>query len=207
LVLLDPGQGGNNDPGVRAGGLDEADLTLDLAKRLGAVLAAAGCRIDYTRDSAVGVSQEARAKLANSLRPACMISLHYNFSFSPAARGWRIFVPPAQGSARALPEGMGPVLLAWDQAQAQAGGLSHELGMALSAALESGAGQKRGVQMLRLAPFHGVSVPVALVEVGFLSQPEELKKAQDAAARQALAQRLALGVRAYLGDRGLLGGR
>jgi N-acetylmuramoyl-L-alanine amidase len=207
LVLLDPGHGGD-DLGVRVEGTDEATLALDLAKRMGAALAASGCQVAYTRDSASGVSQEARARLANSLRPACMVSLHYNFSFSPAAHGWRVFVPPAQGAAKALPgQGENLVLLSWDQAQAQAAGLSHELGAALSAALDSGSGPKRGVQVLRLAPFRGVSVPVAVVEAGFLSQPEELKQARDEAARQALALRLAAGVQAYLRAHGAAGGR
>jgi N-acetylmuramoyl-L-alanine amidase len=207
LVLLDPGHGGD-DLGVRVGGTDEASLALDLAQRLGAALAAGGCQVAYTRDSASGVSQEARARLANRLRPACMVSLHYNYSFSPAARGWRVFVPPAQGRAVALPgQGENLVLLAWDQAQGQAAALSHDLGAALAAALETGASAKRGVQVLRLAPFRGVTVPVALVEAGFLSQPDELKQARDQAARQALALRLAAGVQAYLRGRGFPGGR
>jgi N-acetylmuramoyl-L-alanine amidase len=207
LVLLDAGHGGD-DLGVRVDGTDEASLALDLAKRLGAALEAGGCRVAYTRDSASGVSQEARARMANSLHPACMVSLHYNFSFSPAARGWRVFVPPAQGKALALPgQGENLVLLSWDQAQSQSAALSHELGAALSAALDGGSGPKRGVQVLRLAPFRGVSAPVAVVEAGFLSQPEELKQARDEASRQALALRLAAGVQAYLHAHAATGGR
>ena len=47
-VLIDPGHGGK-DPGTHHNGIKEKTLTLDIAKRVGALLSARGIKVRYTR--------------------------------------------------------------------------------------------------------------------------------------------------------------
>lgn len=49
-VLIDPGHGGK-DPGTHHNGIREKDLTLDISKRVGAILSSRGLNVRYTRRS------------------------------------------------------------------------------------------------------------------------------------------------------------
>ncbi len=92
-IVIDPGHGGNADPGVVVpeGSLrwTEADLVFDLAARLEGRLAAAGMRVHLTRGphaSAV-MSGAERATLANSLSADLLISLHLDGHDNELAEG------------------------------------------------------------------------------------------------------------------------
>ncbi|MFB9360792.1 N-acetylmuramoyl-L-alanine amidase [Actinoplanes nipponensis] len=92
-IVIDPGHGGAEDPGVIVpdGPLrwTEADLAFDFANRLEGRLLAAGMRVHLTRgpSPARPMTSQERASLANSLGADLFISLHLDGQESPAADG------------------------------------------------------------------------------------------------------------------------
>jgi N-acetylmuramoyl-L-alanine amidase len=96
-IVIDPGHGGADDPGVTVpdGPLrwSEADLAYDLASRLEGRLAACGMRVHLTRGPhpAAEVSSLQRAQLANDLGADLLISLHIDGHANPEADGVAAF--------------------------------------------------------------------------------------------------------------------
>ncbi|GAA2495256.1 N-acetylmuramoyl-L-alanine amidase [Winogradskya humida] len=92
-IVIDPGHGGADDPGVVVpdGQLrwNEADLVFDIATRLEGRLAAAGMRVHLTRGKtpAQPMTGQERAALANSLGADLLISLHLDGQETPTADG------------------------------------------------------------------------------------------------------------------------
>ncbi len=92
-IVIDPGHGGPDDPGVVVpdGPLRwiEADLAFDIALRLEGRLAAAGMRVNLTRgpNPAETLTNRDRAKLANDLGADLLISVHLDGHHNPEADG------------------------------------------------------------------------------------------------------------------------
>jgi N-acetylmuramoyl-L-alanine amidase len=85
-VVLDPGHGGH-DPGAMGRGLNEADLTLDVALRLETLLLAEGLEVVLTRRTDVYVPLEERTAIANRESADLFLSIHANASRNAAAQG------------------------------------------------------------------------------------------------------------------------
>ena len=86
-VVIDAGHGGH-DPGAQANGLNEAELTLDVAARLGRLLQKQpGVEVVMTRDTDVFVPLEERTAIANREGADLFLSIHANASRNPKARG------------------------------------------------------------------------------------------------------------------------
>lgn len=87
VIVLDPGHGGARPGTVSLYGLREADVNLDVARRLAARLRAAGATVHLTReadvdvgpaDSPLAVDLAARAALADSVGADLFVSIHHN---------------------------------------------------------------------------------------------------------------------------------
>jgi N-acetylmuramoyl-L-alanine amidase len=182
-ITLDAGHGGT-DEGVRgAGGAKEKDVTLAMARRIkAAVEAQLGIRVLMTRDDDRNVPLEDRTAVANNNKANLFISLHANASLRPATSGATIyyaaFDSAAIPSARVdrLPTFSGGVreieLVAWDQAQ------THHLDQSLAFAtmLEERLRDRaplRGVDRAPLGVLESANMPAVLIEIGFLSNPEQ----------------------------------
>ena len=86
-IVIDPGHGGY-DPGARAGALIEAELVLDIAKRLEQRLKAhPNLEVVLTRRTDEYVPLEARTSLAKRVGADLFLSIHANASQKPNARG------------------------------------------------------------------------------------------------------------------------
>lgn len=191
-VLLDPGHGGA-DAGVQAAGLKESELTLLLARDVAEALKARGVTSQLTRDSDQGLSLSARVRLANSLKPVALLSLHLNSSYSQGATGPRLFVP-GEGPVD------DPVAPLWAQAARLRAKDSKALGLALARAL--GVVAPRPVQTLKMGLFRGLAVPACVVEVGFAGDAALAAAMKDDAQRKALAGRLASGLARFVRGEG-----
>lgn len=75
LLVIDPGHGGY-DQGIALKELKEKDLSLALAKDLGAVLAKKGLTVFLTRKTDQPLSLQERISFASSKKPDLFISLH-----------------------------------------------------------------------------------------------------------------------------------
>ncbi|MFZ3590424.1 N-acetylmuramoyl-L-alanine amidase [Bacillus sp. DJP31] len=76
-VFLDPGHGGH-DPGAIAGGYEEADLNLAVAKKVQSLLVGRGYQVYMSRDNDTYVSLIDRPQMANHLDADIFISIHHN---------------------------------------------------------------------------------------------------------------------------------
>ena len=86
-IVIDAGHGGH-DPGAKANGLTESELTLDIALRLQKLLLKQpGVDVVMTRATNVFIPLEERTKIANREQADVFLSIHANASRNVRARG------------------------------------------------------------------------------------------------------------------------
>jgi N-acetylmuramoyl-L-alanine amidase len=99
VIVIDPGHGGA-DPGAVAGGVREKDLNLAYGLTLAGELARRGVPVLMTRDADSATTLAERARIANAANARSYVSVHFNASTNPAARGlWLIHAKGAPGGA------------------------------------------------------------------------------------------------------------
>jgi N-acetylmuramoyl-L-alanine amidase len=204
VVALDAGHGGSNLGAVADGGLLEKDVTLALARRVGARLERAGdVRVVMCRDRDVLVPIRARSRCAAAAGADLFLSLHANATppgVAPGSqRGFEIYVLPPEDveddatlAALGAPGAPGVwashiVRAAASRSAAAARAVDRRLRGAL------GAGLARGVRQTGAAldVLRGVGAPAVLVEVGFLDSPLDRPVLSSAAGRERIAEALA----------------
>ncbi len=177
-VLLDPGHGGE-DPGLRAEGFWEKDLTLDLARKVAALLP--GARLTRTQDQTLPL----KARLEAAKGASVFVSLHVR----PGA-GIRIYLPErpttplaqnAPGLLQRAPEDRARLLKAF-------AGDPRALGELLTQTL---AGRGLPAEILQGPYALGVPGAAVLLEVG----AERLKTGEG---RLTVAKAVAEAIRRYL---------
>ena len=218
-VVIDPGHGGDKEGAVSADGAREKDVTLQIARRLAARLKHQGARVILTRTSDSPVPLAQRAALANAERADVFVSIHLNSMPAPArsrARGVETYFLSADASdasATAVAARENADRLAgepeMDPSDAVAGILSSledtaNLSESSRLAYEvherivrSAAAEDRGVKQ---APFYvlaGARMPAVLVEVGFLSHPDEAARLRTPRHQERIAQGIAEGISAW----------
>ncbi len=91
-VVIDAGHGGSDPGAIGPTGLREADVTLDVARRLAEQLSTRyGVQVAMTRDQNVFVPLEQRAAHANGTTADLFVSIHCNAANNREARGIAIF--------------------------------------------------------------------------------------------------------------------
>lgn len=189
-IVIDPGHGGD-DVGVRsAKGVEEKQVTLDIARRLRTMVEnRLGLRVILTRDDDRALGLDDRAAVANNGKANLLISLHVNGSRVPDQSGAEVFhlqldresadvVRAATNEGAALPAIGGGMrrldLIPWDLAQARHLDESSVLAGVLQEELQ------RQVPMsghpIRQAPMRllaAANMPAALVEVAYLTNPQQ----------------------------------
>ena len=189
-VVIDPGHGGA-DHGVRGtGGHAEKGVALAMARRLKAALEARlGVRALLTREGDAALGLDERAAVANNNKADIFISLHANASVRPAASGVQVYYlslgeygEEAQRAATAPQEAL-PVfgggtrdieVVPWRFAQARHTERSATLARTIEAALrERVPMSSRALQQAPLRVLVGANMPAVLVEVGFMTNPDQ----------------------------------
>jgi N-acetylmuramoyl-L-alanine amidase len=201
-ITIDPGHGGD-DVGARGGnGAVEKDLTLAVARRLKALVEGRlGIRVLMTREDDRSIPLNERIALANNNKADVFISLHANASPRPAAGGASIYVAAFDArdktQATLTPERV-PVfggglrdieLVLWDFAQSRYIEQSAELARIVEESLRGRVGVE--VRPVERAPFRvleSANMPAVLIEMGFLSNPDQEKVLGGAAFQTAFAQ-------------------
>jgi len=176
-ILLDPGHGSSADLGSRGGtGYPEKDVTLILAKLLRAELENYGAEVILTRKLDDDILPGARAEMIERQQPTLALSLHYN-------------ALPDQGDAENT-QGIG---MFWYHAQSQP--LAQFLHDYLTTKLNR---KSYGVFWNNLALVRPTVSPSILLELGFMTHPEEFEWITDAIAQKQLAKILAAGIYTWL---------
>lgn len=175
FIVLDPGHGGRDGGGRGRAGTKEKDVVLDIAKRTAAHLRRKDVKVTLTRDGDRYLNPEKRARISNALSPDMFVSLHTNSYRLPSASGIETWV-----LARKLVRSKG--------AACKSRTLAKVLQRALVKAMPS---RDRGVREGYYKVLRYSKVPAALVEIGFISNPEEERKLADPKWREKIAEALA----------------
>ena len=216
IVVLDAGHGGSEEGAKGPAGLFEKDATLALEKTMQEVLARHGYRVVPTRTTDATVSLEDRAASANGAKADVFVSLHANASRSPSAHGTEVYYLSLDASDRAAallaesenkaagtPTAEEPAarknaagrdldLILWDLAQNQHLAASERLAEIIQADFNRLLGvATRGVKQAPFRVLIGVNAPAVLVEVAFITNPEEEKKLASEEFRRQTAETLA----------------
>ena len=221
-IVIDPGHGGE-DAGARGpSGVQEKTITLEVARRLRALIEARlGIRVILTREDDRAVRADERAALANNSKADLFLSVHANAAPSPEVSGAEVFHlrldregedarRASQAEAVSLPV-LGGVtreieVIQWDLAQARHVDASAVLAGILEEELRERVTMgPRPVQQAPLRVLMGANMPAALVEVAYLTNPEQEKVARTEAYEELIAQAMYEAVvrfRAYLEGQG-----
>jgi N-acetylmuramoyl-L-alanine amidase len=205
-VVLDPGHGGD-DVGVRGeGGIEEKQLTLDVARRVRQRLEMRlGLRVILTRDEDRASGLDERAAAANNSKADLFLSLHANAAFAPTMAGAEVFYlrldREGEAARRDAAEAVTlPVLgggrrtmdvVRWELAQA-----SHVEASAIFASLLEEELRRRvpmSPRPMQEGPMRvltGANMPAALVEFAYLTNPDQVAKAGGDEFKNAVAEAL-----------------
>ncbi len=165
-VVLDAGHGGHDSGAVsRTTGTREKDLALDTVKRVRAKLRGRA-KVVLMRSDDTFVDLDERVRRASRRDGAILVSIHYN----------------------AGPSSMrGPELYWW---RVDSWGLATRLQRNLEKVVPGESGN-RGQVRRRLRLTRNPNVPSVLVECGYLSNPAEARRCDDAGYRDQLASAIA----------------
>ena len=210
-IVIDAGHGGDDEGARGAGGTGEKTIALSVARRLKSALESRlGVRVILTRDADRNVPLDERAAVANNNKADLFISLHANASVRPATAGAEVFYlnleaygeeaqRVAHGDADVLPVFGGGArdieVTPWELAQAR----HIERSTALARAVEGALREQlpMGPRTLQPAPFRllvGVNMPAVLVEMAFLTNPQQEKDVATDTFQNAMVQALVNGV-------------
>jgi N-acetylmuramoyl-L-alanine amidase len=219
LVVVDPGHGGTATGAVSPAGEWEKDAALQISKFLQEELMAQGLTVKMTRENDKDVTLADRVDWANRQKPDLFISVHLNsmptkkqrqvtegietYFLSASASGDQARKVAARENAEfAQKKAKGGDALAFilaDLQRSEAHADSSRLAYAVHEELVNACGaQDRGVQQ---APFYvlmGLEAPAILVEVGYISHPDEGARLTDGVYQLKAAQAIARGVKAFM---------
>jgi len=209
VVVLDPGHGGDDHGAEGPGGELEKDIALAVARFAAARLQAAGIQTRLTREGDETVSLTDRTALANRLGAAAFLSIHVNASPARAARGAETYFMNAdasdvQAAQAADRENAGATtdtlqLILWDLAYVANLNASSRLARTVQERLNVLHGiEDRGVKQAPFVVLTGATMPAALVEIGFLSNPDEAARLSSRPIQEQLGAALADAVATFV---------
>jgi len=212
-IVIDPGHGGH-DPGAQARGLNEADVTLDVALRLEKLLQDDGVDVVLTRRSNIYVPLEERTAIANRENADLFLSIHANASRNTAAQGVETYflsfasspeaeaVAARENSASAsgmhnLPDIVKAITLnnKLDESRDFAGMVQEALVSRLRRSNKNL--RNLGVKKAPFVVLIGASMPSVLAEISFLTNRQELQLLKTNVYKQRIAEALHASVMRY----------
>jgi N-acetylmuramoyl-L-alanine amidase len=225
-IVIDPGHGGSETGAIGPSGIQEKALTLDLARSLAARLGRLGVQTVLTRNDDGNLKLDDRPAIANQNKADLFISIHLNSSLGANAYGTETYflspqatdpraarsaatenAPPAAGSTATAAKGGAAgaggeqtdvELILWELAQSRHMAESQRLANLIQGELNQELQLKdRGVKQAPFRVLVGAAMPAVLVELGFISNPDEEKKLQDPAYQDQLIEALARAVARY----------
>ena len=190
IVYLDAGHGGY-DPGASYFGISEKSLTLAIQSRVKAKLEAEGYQVVTTRTSDTYVDLTDRSHAANASESDIFVSIHINASGSSAAQGIETYYyqPYAEYPSR---------INATYHANPTRLSMSDTLANAIQSSLINATGaQNQGVKRQTFAVLRETTAPAVLLELGFLSNPQEAARLNTSAYQETLANAIVAGIKRY----------
>jgi N-acetylmuramoyl-L-alanine amidase len=224
-VVIDPGHGGENVGAQGPGGTLEKDVALSIGRRLRAELVnARGLQVFLTRETDREVELDERTAIANNYKADLFVSIHANASRARGAKGSEVYflsyqasddesrrIAQLEGMAEPLggaAPGSDLALILWDMAQAEHLEESSALASRIQEELAVVTGSEgRGVKQAPFRVLVGAAMPAVLVEVAFISNPEEEQLLASDAYQAKIAASLARGIERFRRERSTRLGR
>jgi N-acetylmuramoyl-L-alanine amidase len=214
-VVIDPGHGGHDAGSTGVTGLTEKELTLDVSKRLSALISERlGSEVVLTRTEDVYIAPEQRTVIANQSHADLFISIHANASHAHSATGVETYYLNFTSSPEAL-EVAARENASSERGVSDLGDLikkialkdkideSREFAAKVQNSLFAGstkAGNRTKDRGVRKAPFVvliGAQMPSVLTEIGFLSNAKEEALLRKPEYRQKIAEAIYKGIAQY----------
>ena len=216
-IVVDAGHGGHDSGTLGPDGIQEKDVVLDVALRLGKLLKQRlGADVIFTRDDDTFIPLETRTAIANKAQADLFISIHANSSQDETARGVETYYlnftssPEAlevaarenavsQQSIHQLSELVKKIALQdkIDESREFASDVEKNLFDGLA---KGNPGLRdRGVKKAPFVVLIGANMPSILAEISFLTNPDDAQELREPAYRQRIAESLYHGVARYVG--------
>jgi len=217
-IVVDPGHGGKEVGAIGPGGLMEKDATLALCRKLAAALGnRLGARVILTREDDSVVSLDQRTAIANQYKADLFLSVHMNAAVVKGAHGSETYflsvdasdevarraaeTENAPAAAAQAPPSSDLNLMLWDLAQQQYLHESSRFAQTIQEEMNAATSvQNRGVKQAPFKVLVGATMPAALVEVAFITNPEEEAKIKSDAYQNMVVETLTKAVQRYKTD-------
>lgn len=217
VIVIDAGHGGH-DPGTvnRAMRLQEKDIALAVALKVGEYIEQnlPDVEVVYTRKDDRFVTLSERGLIATRAKADLFVSIHVNAAANPQAYGAEVFFLGLARSPSALevmkrentvPNGSNGSLdlseedlLVYELTNAGNMAASQRLGELIEEQFRTRAGRRsRGVKQAGLEALWHAATPAVLVELGFLSNPEEARYMSSEYGQSILASAVFRAIRDY----------
>lgn len=192
VIVIDAGHGGIDGGAVGKNGTIESQVNLEIALRVRKLLEQDGAIVLLTRDEDVGLYSENgtirnkknedlrnRKKLRNESNADIFVSIHMNSFSESKYYGAQTFYPKNSEESKRLAEL-----------------IQEELVRVIDNGNNRVAKQKNDIYLLK-----DCSIPTALVECGFLSNPREEKLFQEEKYQEKVAWSIYIGILRYFGEK------
>lgn len=198
IILIDPGHGGMDGGASSDAGVTEKDINLSIAFYIRELAEKDGWKVVMTREEDISLGEGdnrsirsqktadliARREMIKELAPAVAVSIHLNsFKQDRSVRGAQTFYPAGSGEQTVL-----------DESKRLAEMIQKQLIEGIADGNDREALVKRDVLM-----FKNPTVPMSIIECGFLSNPEEAKLLEQKEYQRKLAECIYKGIRLYTG--------
>jgi N-acetylmuramoyl-L-alanine amidase len=214
-IVIDAGHGGHDSGTLGAGGIEEKDVVLDVALKLGKLLHdRLGAEIVYTRADDTFIPLETRTAIANKAQADLFISVHANSSQEESARGVEVYYlnftsdPEAMAvasrenavstqSVHQLSDLVKKIALKdkIDESRELAEDVDQSLYGGLSKVNEGL--KNRGVKKAPFVVLIGANMPSILAEISFVTNPTDADELRRPEYRERVAESLYAGVARY----------
>lgn len=226
-IVIDPGHGGVETGAIGPSGTAEKDLTLLLAQALkSAIERRMAVKVVLTRSEDADLPLATRTAIANQNKADLFLSIHLNSSLGSDPRGAETYFlatdasdrraaasaatensPGAKSAAGSASTAPAPAagdplydlqLMLWDLAQSRHLSESQRFAKLVQEELNVTLGLRdRGVKQAPFVVLMGAAMPAVLVELGFISNPDEETKLNNPAYRLDLVESLARAIERY----------
>jgi N-acetylmuramoyl-L-alanine amidase len=217
LVVIDAGHGGHDPGAVAIGGAREKDVTLAMAKAIREELLRSGrVRVALTRDDDTFLILQERAEIARGLKADLFISVHADAAGATEATGATIYTlsevaSNARAAQLAARENKADVINGVNLSKAGAGVSSILIDLAQRETINASSRfaallkrETRGVrfrndfhQMAGFAVLKAPDMPAILLEVGYISNVDDLARITSIEGQAEVAQGLRRAVNVY----------
>jgi N-acetylmuramoyl-L-alanine amidase len=214
-VVIDAGHGGHDTGTIGPHGLLEKDLVLDVALRLGKLIAQQlGANVIYTRSDDTFIPLEERTKIANNEKADLFLSIHANSSPELSATGVETYFfnftsdrssldlatrenATSTSSISDLNDLLHRAVLKAKLEESREFAQQVQSSLWASSVKMNNKSRDRGVRQAPFVVLIGAAMPSILAEIGFVSNPHDERLLQRPEQRQKIAEALYKGVSRY----------